>query len=1626
MHSKSLYTILIVALILGALPVAGAAQPAAAEVAAPSAPTAVAVPQAQPVQSGRQMPPWVRELSAEELARLDAQTSDLAVETGRTLPQALNALTGSGQKTMLVVELEQPPLAAYAAQQRDSGKAAVAASTLQSYLASLESAQAAVQRQLEALGVQVVSNYTTVYNGFLAYVPQDQVDAIRRIPGVVGVHRAPEHVPALGASVPLIGAPDVWEKLDYDGTGVVIAIIDTGIDYTHAVFGGSGNPADFANNNPNIIERGSFPTAKVVAGYDFAGTLYNAGCSDVDQAAGKCSRIPTPDRDPLDENGHGTHVASIAAGQAAGQVSSGVAPGAKLMALKVFGREGSTNLVMNALDIATFNYLFNGWPQVINMSLGSSYGPGDDMADPDIIATNNAVAAGIVVAASAGNSGDLYYSTGSPGTASKAIGVAGSTTGWVTGPTVDVVGSTAVTLTNIIYMPPAFSDDGQYLVPLTATLAFAGNYSSSTLCAGSTATPADAFQGKIALIERGGCTFVEKVRTAKALGAVGALIFNSVAGGNTYIVMADDGNDNFIPAGFLARQDGLNLTTADGQMVVVSAVNVVRTVRDRYTPPDSVYPASSRGPRGTDSMLKPEVGAPGYNVFAAAMGTGVEGVSYSGTSMAAPHIAGVAALMVQAHPGWTPQEIKAAMMNTAIDYVDGTPIPRQGAGRVDAYRAVSTPVYAVGDADFVSISGYFATNHDTHVIARPVTVHNTDTITHTYAVSWERQGASLPGLDVALSADRVVVGPGATTSITATFTFTMTELPAVVGELEEVYGYVVLTPPPLYRLYLPLVLRGGTPAATVAHRPQGLIGPEDTLRIPFYFVPRPYNELEITAQTVINDLDDEWATFAITHTGPITSSLWVYPLLVSDPKEAATAGDIKAIGVDYAGTHPTLGPIVAFAVSAWAPWHLPHFYFAEFDIYIDNDEDGQADFVIYNAPVSGTNAFVPRIVNLRTGAATNSPFAIYVDYNSGYMELYVRAAQLGLGATNTTFNFQVYGWDYWGNRDVTAPGRFDYARYPFAWDADTLEPGPAAPNAVIDVWVNDAEGYAYSQPEGVMIVDYTGNPANGGETYLFDVTVNLSLDLTVLHTNDFHARVDEYNVNGARCKPADAAAGNCIAGAPRLATVVQEIRNSKPNVLLLDAGDQFQGTLFYTLFKGDVLTETMNYLGYDAMTLGNHEFDNGPTVLADFIAGADFPVVSANIDVTNEPALKDKIQPYVVLKRGGHRIGIVGVITPDAPNISSPGPNVVFNDPVTSLQAAVNALRAQGVNKIIALTHLGYAEDVALATQVTGVDIIIGGHSHTFLYNPATPQTFSPPNLGPLTPAGAYPTVVGGAVAANGAAEPVLVVAAYQWGTFLGNLDVTFNADGVLTAWGGNPIYISREVAKDPTLDEQLEPYREAVAALIATPVGETTVDLPINVGGRRICRLGECLMGNLVADAMLWKANEFFPGANYQIAFQNGGGLRAPILAGQVTLGDVLETLPFGNAIATFELKGEYVKSALENGARLYPAENGGFAQVSGMRYVIDPNQPAWSRITSVEVWNGTDWEPLDPNAMYKVVTNDFMRRGGDGYTMFRDYAVDPYDFGPLLDEALADYFRANSPVTPVIEGRITGVPVP
>ncbi len=495
-------------------------------------------------------------------------------------------------------------------------------------------------------------------------------------------------------------------------------------------------------------------------------------------------------------------------------------------------------------------------------------------------------------------------------------------------------------------------------------------------------------------------------------------------------------------------------------------------------------------------------------------------------------------------------------------------------------------------------------------------------------------------------------------------------------------------------------------------------------------------------------------------------------------------------------------------------------------------------------------------------------------------------------------------------------------------------------------------------------------------------------ELTILHTNDTHAAHD----------PGRDGSG----GVTRQATVVQQIRDAVENVLLLDAGDRFTGSLFHGQYLGQDQVQIMNLMGYQAMALGNHEFDNGDDILAEFVKGVNFPVVTANVDFSESPYLVDLVEPYTVLEVGGEQIGIIGLLTVDTLHKAQPGEELVFSDDYVNItQGYVDELTEAGVNKIVLLTHMGLGLDKLVAAQTTGVDLVVGGDSHTLLSN-----TYA-------GAADAYPVVV-----ENPEGQNVLIVQAKDNNTYMGRLDVEFDADGVVTDWDGDVILLTQYIAPDADMDDLVEELRTPLTAMLEEPVGESAVYLS---NDDAICRFEECVIGNLIADAIREETG-------VQIALQNGGGIRASIDEGEVTLGEVLTVLPFGNLVSTFELKGEDVVAALENGVSRVNSPEGGtgrFAQVSGLRYTWDLSQDVGSRIISVEVWNedAGEYEPIDPEATYTIAANDFMRNGGDEYYMLRDNAIDPYDYGRPLDVVVADYIEANSPVAPEIEGRITNL---
>ncbi|MEI6558408.1 MAG: bifunctional metallophosphatase/5'-nucleotidase [Rhodospirillaceae bacterium] len=513
------------------------------------------------------------------------------------------------------------------------------------------------------------------------------------------------------------------------------------------------------------------------------------------------------------------------------------------------------------------------------------------------------------------------------------------------------------------------------------------------------------------------------------------------------------------------------------------------------------------------------------------------------------------------------------------------------------------------------------------------------------------------------------------------------------------------------------------------------------------------------------------------------------------------------------------------------------------------------------------------------------------------------------------------------------------------------------------------------------------------------------LTLTLLHTNDFHARLAPVTAGGSRCRAEDAAARKCFGGVARLATEIAALRASRPHPVLLDAGDRFQGSLFYTYYKSAALKPFFELLNYQAMTLGNHEFDDGPAELARFLDGLTVPVISANVDTAAEPLLAGRIGATLVLPVGGEKLGVIGLTTPATASNAKPGAAVRFTDPVAATRAAVASLHGQGVNRIVVLSHLGVTEDKALAEAVDGVAVIVGGHSHTLLRD------------GDPRAAGGSPQVV-----KSPSGKPVLIVQGYFAGVYLGVLQVTLDDDGVPLAWQGEPVLLDDSISEDPAVRGFVSALEKPLAPLLNQPMGISEVAL---VGERSACRFDECNLGNLIADAIVEQTKS----QGTQIAIINGGGIRAGIPAGPVTIGQILEVLPFANTISTFDLGGADLRAALEYGVGRaeHPGNEGTgrFPQVSGLRYRWNAAAPVGQRIVAVEVRQPDGaFAPLDPTAIYHIATHDYLRTRGDGYSVFKEKAINAYDGGALVSEALATFIANHTPVAPALEGRISRTP--
>ncbi len=474
-----------------------------------------------------------------------------------------------------------------------------------------------------------------------------------------------------------------------------------------------------------------------------------------------------------------------------------------------------------------------------------------------------------------------------------------------------------------------------------------------------------------------------------------------------------------------------------------------------------------------------------------------------------------------------------------------------------------------------------------------------------------------------------------------------------------------------------------------------------------------------------------------------------------------------------------------------------------------------------------------------------------------------------------------------------------------------------------------------------------------------------STTITILHINDIHGRLDPFTPWRAEA---------AVGGIARIATLVNRIRAEEKYVILLDAGDTLHGTNLVNLFFGKPAVATMNRLGVDAMVVGNHDFNFGIDVLAIRAEEAKFPILGANVRCkTGEPVLF--LPPYIIIERGGLTIGVIGLVTEETPLVTHPKnvEGLEFLDPVTVTQQIVEQLEPK-VDLIILLTHLSVAEEEAVLRKVPGIAVVVSGHIH---------QEW---------------------VIRSEEFGHAIRVQAGEHGRVLGRLDITV-VNGIVTSFRHEFLPISPAIEKDPAIDAILTPFRDALGTKLAEVVGEAAIVLD---GARANVRTRETNLGNIVTDILRVRT-----GAD--IAIQNSGGIRASIDIGPITLEEIFTVLPFDNYIVVLELRGEKIRQALENGVSRYPDLHGRFPQVSGLHFTFDPTRPVGARIVDILIAG----EPIDPNRIYTVATNCFLRAGGDGYTMFKEARV-ILETGDLLRDAVAAYIRTAEIVHPKVEGRI------
>ena len=902
----------------------------------------------------------------------------------------------------------------------------------------------AQQRVLARLGnfgrsARVLYSVQTAYNGIAARIDAAILPELRNHADVKGVYALPIHTIENSSSLPFIKAASAWTATSGNaGDGVRIAIIDTGTDYLHANFGGPGTAAAYAANNRAILEPGTFPTAKVVGGMDFAGDAYTG------------ANVPVPDPDPLDCNSHGSHVAGTATGLGVNLdgttflgpydgstpfssflIGPGVAPRAQLYSLKVFGCAGSTGLTTQAINWAV-DPNGDGDPSdhvdVINMSLGSNFGVANDAS---AAASSNASLAGVIVVTSAGNAGDTHYIVGSPATSPRAIAVANIVDFGLQQSTL-AVNTPPVIAGNKAALPGAFNPLITTPTDIAGTVKLANDGSTDLFPGspvGTVGTTTDGcqpfapgfFTGQLALVDRGGgCGFTFKVKNAQDAGAIGVIVANNVAG-----TISMGGTDPTITI------MSLSIQLADANAIKAQLGGGVNATLRFTHLGDTVSASTSRGARRGDNGVKPDISAPGTNIISTGFSTGNQPLTISGTSMASPHVAGAMALLRQLHPSWSVEELKALVMNTANhDLFTGTHgtgskfgVARTGAGRIDLQDASSGEVIAYNDDASGGVSVSFGAPEvvGTANLTRTVRVANKGSVDVSYDLAYAAL-TDVPGVTYTFpDGPNVTVPAGGST----TFTIELTANAAAMKHVRDATMATVQGANPRYYMseesgYVTLTPTSGT-----------------SLRLPVYAAPRPASNMTTDHNYVL--FTGPTGSTNVGLTGQHVNTGGAFPVDVLSLVSAfeaqtispatipatsiASNADLKTVGVtsDFKATNSVVpnATRIFFGVAMHGKWTTPSDI--QVNIFIDRDRNGTDDFQIINTSTADAqgNSFDVLVSARRpapfTGAFTLDSFLNNIApsgletvvYNTNMMVIPVSASALGLTTANAKFNYRI-------------------------------------------------------------------------------------------------------------------------------------------------------------------------------------------------------------------------------------------------------------------------------------------------------------------------------------------------------------------------------------------------------------------------------------------------------------------------------------------------------------------------------------------------------------------------------------------------------------------------------------------